>query len=329
MDAPKVPDKEELRLACLAELDILDTPSEPVYDRITELASELLDVPIALVSIVDKQRQWFKSKVGLDAAETSRDISFCGHVVYSNEPLVINDTLDDPRFADNPLVTDGPMIRFYAGMPISIAPDITLGTLCIIDTKPRQLDEQQLSILQKLSSVVIEIFNHERAALKDHLTGVFNRRMLDNLGSKFISEFNRSDTAFSVISFDIDYFKAINDEHGHDAGDRVLIGIANAVSGAMRGQDYLFRTGGEEFLVLVPGSTLDQATEYAERLRHVIAANGFLTNVDGLTLTASFGVAEYHKSDRYLQTLLKRADTALYDAKAAGRDNVKVSRLPD
>ena len=144
---------EEQRLAVLHGLRILDTPPEERFDRITRLAASSFRVPMALVSLVDRERQWFKSSYGIDAAETSRETSFCSHAVSSREVLVVPDTLQDPRFSDNPLVTQGPRIRFYAGCPIFVGANC-VGTVCVLDHRPRQIDAEALSQLRYLAGLV-------------------------------------------------------------------------------------------------------------------------------------------------------------------------------
>jgi GAF domain-containing protein len=151
---PFLPPEEEKRLQTLRDLLILDTAPEQRFDVLTQYAAALYEVPIALVSLVDADRQWFKSRCGLDATETPRDISFCGHAILDSEPLVVNDTHTDPRFADNPLVTGGPMIRFYAGAPLHMKNGMRVGTLCIIDSKPHVLSEWELQHLKELAKVV-------------------------------------------------------------------------------------------------------------------------------------------------------------------------------
>jgi phosphoribosyl 1,2-cyclic phosphodiesterase len=145
-------DVEESRLATLHNLGILDTPPEERFDRITRLAASLLKVPMALVSLVDGERQWFKSSYGLTVAETSREVSFCSHAVASREVLVVSDTLQDPRFADNPLVTDSPRIRFYAGCPIFVE-EACVGTLCVLDDRPQQIDAERIRLLRELATL--------------------------------------------------------------------------------------------------------------------------------------------------------------------------------
>jgi phosphoribosyl 1,2-cyclic phosphodiesterase/DNA-binding response OmpR family regulator len=161
-----VPSDEDKRLAALRELGVLDTPPEDRFDRITRIAADLAGVPIVLVSLVDENRQWFKSCHGLDVSETSRELSFCAHAVVSREPLIVFDTLQDDRFADNPLVTSGPRIRFYAGFPIFHSKGSCVGTLCLIDTRPRQFSHNLIQRFQDLASIVQKELNStlERAA---------------------------------------------------------------------------------------------------------------------------------------------------------------------
>lgn len=149
-----IPVDDAERLAALHALGVLDTPAEPRFDRLTRLASALFDVPIALISLIDTNRQWFKSRHGLSVPQTGRDISFCGHAIMQPDPLVINDALADERFHDNPLVTGAPHIRFYAGMPLRAPTGSRIGTLCIIDTVKRQLDSDQIARLTDFASLV-------------------------------------------------------------------------------------------------------------------------------------------------------------------------------
>ena len=162
-----VPSDEDNRLAALRELGVLDTPPEERFERITRIAADLAGVPIVLVSLVDENRQWFKSCHGLDVSETSRELSFCAHAVVSREPLIVFDTLLDDRFADNPLVTSGPRIRFYAGFPIFHKGGSCVGTLCLIDTRPRQFSHNLIQRFQDLASIVEKELNSTLGRVAD------------------------------------------------------------------------------------------------------------------------------------------------------------------
>lgn len=159
MEKPKIPANESQRIQTLLNLSVLDTDSEEVYDNLVALASSVTGCPISLISLVDSDRQWFKAKLGLDAQETPRDISFCGHAINGNELLEINDTSKDARFNDNPLVIGGPQISYYAGQPLTTSDGYNLGTLCVIDNVPRVLDENQrnqMEIIAKLVTSLLE-----------------------------------------------------------------------------------------------------------------------------------------------------------------------------
>ena len=158
MQKPEIPINESDRLVALDRYKILDTLPEQVYDDLTELAADICGTPIALISLVDKDRQWFKSRVGIEATETLRDISFCGHTVAANAILNVPDASLDPRFADNPLVAKAPNIRFYAGVPLITDDNFALGTLCVINRQPHDLTGQQIRQLEALSRLVISQF---------------------------------------------------------------------------------------------------------------------------------------------------------------------------
>ncbi|WP_040697574.1 GAF domain-containing protein [Nodosilinea nodulosa] len=147
--------QEKARLEALRQYNILDTPPEHSYDDITSLAAFICDVPIALISLVDAERQWFKSRVGLAVQETSRDVSFCAHTILDSGIMLVNDTSCDERFADNPLVTGEPGIRFYAGVPLISPEGYPLGTLCVIDRKPKTLNNHQVKTLEALARQVV------------------------------------------------------------------------------------------------------------------------------------------------------------------------------
>jgi len=184
MKVAPIPIDDSHRLAALRRSNLLDTPREVVFDRITRLASRLLGTPISLLSLIDEDRQWFKSKVGLDIEQGSREASFCGHAIDHDGVMVVPDATSDERFADNPWVTEDPSIRFYAGAPLRTADGHTLGTLCAIDKKPRhdfsEDDKQTLRDLADIAMAQIEL--RRSIGYLDAETGVYTRqRMLEIL----------------------------------------------------------------------------------------------------------------------------------------------------
>ena len=157
MFAPPKPDNEASRIAALYALLVLDTQPEERFDRIVEFAAAEFDVPIALITLLDNDRQWFKAAIGMGTTcQTSRDISFCGHTILKSEIMVVEDAGLDPRFADNPLVTGLPHIRFYAGAPLVLPSGYAMGSLCVIDTRPRRLGGMELAILSTLRHLAVQ-----------------------------------------------------------------------------------------------------------------------------------------------------------------------------
>jgi len=152
--APRPHDEEE-RIAALRSFEVLDTDPEVAFDDLTRIAALVCGAPIALVSLVDSDRQWFKSRHGLDATETPRELAFCAHAIQQERAMVVSDSHQDIRFADNPLVTGAPHVRFYAGAPLQVGTGSAIGTLCVIDHLPRDLAPEQLEILEALASQVV------------------------------------------------------------------------------------------------------------------------------------------------------------------------------
>lgn len=167
MLAAPIPAYDKERLAALRELLILDTPPEERFDKIVQFAAQEFDVPIALISLIDENRQWFKARFGLDACETGRDVSFCGHAIVQPDLFVIPDSRQDERFFDNPLVTHPPHVIFYAGAPLPMPNGHVIGTLCLIDHKPRYLDATELAILASLRDLLVEELSNPAEAIHE------------------------------------------------------------------------------------------------------------------------------------------------------------------
>ena len=441
---------EDARLQALHELKILDTPPEAALDALTRAAALACATPIALLSFVDVERQWFKSACGLaQGQETPREHAFCAHAITSpTEPFEVTDALADHRFRDNPLVTGEPRIRFYAGMPVRSEDGHALGTLCVIDRVSRQLSDEQMAALAELASgvgqlladrrktlrlsrqisaiytqtpgllyllddsgAIIEVsdlwlghFGYERGQVigrnarefmspsarekfleirellwaaggcRDHpsqflcadgrvvdvlisaaiefdaqgkprrvkcmltdvthqlalqrelesrarlddLTGVANRGWFRELVDTEVSRGAQYGTQTSLVLFDIDDFKRINDGHGHAVGDHVLATLARIAESELRAADSIGRIGGEEFAILLPRTSIDAATDLAERIRVKIERTPWTFPLAG-RVTISVGVTGTEQ-DTTVDALFSTADAAMYESKRAGRN---------
>ena len=325
MKEAEIPENEEERLRSLRRLDVLDTPEEEVFDRITRIASAVFGMPISLVSLIDEERQWFKSRVGLDATETPRNISFCGHAIHTDVPLIVPDATKDDRFADNPLVTGELGLRFYAGVPLRIADGARLGTLCIIDQKPRQFSADEIAILSDLAGIAVRELELRRVSLSDTLTGTFNRRMFEKLGALEFSRARRNKEHFCFAILGVDDLDRINDTFGRDAGDTVLVAFARVCEDFLRNEDVFFRLGGAEFGILLGNTMPDAAIDAMNRLRQMVEVIPVDHDDNSIVLTVSAGVAAMGPADMSLDTMVQRADVALDVARKLGCNRVEIN----
>ncbi|EPU3919982.1 sensor domain-containing diguanylate cyclase [Aeromonas hydrophila] len=315
MLTPASPENERLRLDALRRLAVLDSPAEERFDRITRMARNMFNVPIALVSLVDENRQWFKSCCGLPVLETPRDISFCGHAILGDSLFVVEDAAQDNRFFDNPLVTNEPHIRFYAGSPLEVGKGLKLGTLCIIDNKPRTLDSQQRELLADLAAMVESELSAIQLATIDELTGITNRRGFMLLAEKSLQYSYRNQNPATLLFIDLNKFKIINDQFGHEVGDDALQQMSELLCCVFRNADIFARLGGDEFVVLLPGIGIEHTKNVTDRFEQALhkfnAESG-----KPYKISCSIGVVNYDvSSPPNLDELLHQADLHMYHCK--------------
>lgn len=357
MERPRIPLDEAQRLAALHATNLLGSGSEESFDRITRTAARLLDVPIALVSLIDRDRQWFKSRTGLAACETPRDISFCGHAILVDEPLVVPDASRDARFEDNPLVTGDPHLRFYAGVQLYSIDRKKIGTLCVIDRRPREIGPSELDALRDLARTVEQLIYSRQLAMAaqslseelraerashgadgaspgtagqlewlvahDVLTGLPNRQEMVRAIQASIARCREHGRPALVACLNIDRFKRFNELLGHRVADEILVNIARSVQALLREGDLLARSGSDEFLILLHARGDHPEPERAlERIMTV--ANRAIPAPGGeIALTFSIGTALMPNDGDDADALLNNAVTAMRYAKKQGRGEIQ------
>ena len=314
MKVPPIPANEQSRIAALRLLNILDTEPEERFDRLTRMAKRLFGVPIAQVTLVDSDRQWFKSSQGVTDTQTSRDVSICAHAILGDEVFVVQDAEKDDRFADNPLVLGKPNIRFYAGCPLKVGNE-NLGTLCVIDDKPRSLDDEDERLLRDLAEMVEQELVAVQQATSDHLTHLSNRRGFEMLARHVLHLCKRLNRPATLLLFDLNGFKEINDTFGHAEGDRALQIFAQGLLEVFRHSDVVGRLGGDEFVVLLSGTDAEQAAFAVARLRERLEVLGGQGNT-AYAIRFSVGQIGFD-SDLHgsIEDLLAGADQTMYGEK--------------
>ena len=312
MQTPDLTLDESVRLQTLRALNVLDTSHEERFDRLTRLAKRLFGVPIALVSLVDVDRQWFKSCVGLPVRETSRDISFCGHAILGADIMLVRDALADPRFSDNPLVTGAPGIRFYAGCPLTMANGSRVGTLCLIDVVPRDLSDEDRELLRDLARMAEQELAAVHLATMDALTGLSNRRGFEALAQHALDVCARMRKPATFLFFDLNGFKQINDALGHAEGDRVLKEFADLLRTAFRESDVIGRLGGDEFAAVLIDSDTTATLDAMQRLRRDVDAHNRAAAREHDVCYSVGEIAFDPPRHGAIGTLLEDADAAMY-----------------
>ncbi|WP_097462017.1 GGDEF domain-containing protein [Mangrovitalea sediminis] len=330
MQPPVVPINEQLRLASLRATKLLDTPVEERFDRITRLAQRFFSVPIAAFTLIDARRQWFKSAQGMPLVETGRDLSFCGHVILQPGLLIVPDTLQDVRFADNPLVAGDPKIRFYAGVPV-LAPDgQAVGALCIMDREPRNFTVEDLAFLKDLGAMIeqeIELpqltpaqwalieEQQEGGDLIDPETRLWNRGGILRLIDRMLEMGKREEIPFSVMLVRADPVR--DDGQGLDSG--TLQVVAHRLMSALRSVDAIGRYDASTFLCLLATDEREQVTRIGERIRSRIASESLRGQIPQGVSVSVGGVLPAGRPPA-AGVLLNAAERALSTAQVAGRN---------
>jgi diguanylate cyclase (GGDEF)-like protein len=318
-----LPENEAQRLRAVRSYDILDTLPEVDFDTLTRVAALALNTPAAVIGLMDSDRLWFKSQLGLGVQQLDRKIAFCAHAIMRpDEPLVVEDLRQDSRFQDNPLVKQAPHLCFYAGAPLIDRHGYALGTIAVVDTQPRSFSETQRALLRDLSTLVITALeSRQRAnvlghlAMTDYLTGLANRAQFERTLNSEMAHSRRTGEPFTLLYMDLDDFKEINDTYGHAAGDDVLCEVARRMSDQVRAEDLLARLGGDEFGIFMRQSVEDSPESLAGRIVEVVSEPISLSTGDKVSVGISVGISTFTDGIDSMTKLLALSDQALYEAK--------------
>jgi diguanylate cyclase (GGDEF)-like protein len=346
MKAPAIAPDEKERLKILDDLGIVYSPAEERFDRITRLARRIFDVPIALVSLITSNTQWFKSSQGLTVCETSREVSFCGHAILGDDVFVIPDALKDPDFADNPIVVNEPHVRFYAGQPVKLN-SVKLGTLCIIDHRPRRFQQADFDTLKSLAlwienelklslytasqkELMARVGTLQRKMLIDSVTGCWNKRGLDKLINNEISRAHRQEDPVSLIKVDMESTIAGTRKPFPTATvDVILKEVAQQIRSSIRSHDIVGKIGKYQFLVCMINCNKRTCKVLTKRILRNIAITRIKLNGENIRLSAHIGSTSNKGTDIWSSTLLaETASKALQQARDENTTNDFVFLIP-
>lgn len=307
--APPIPSNDPARVLALHELQLLDTRADERFDRVTRLACGLFHTPIALVSLVDDDRQWFKSRQGIAASETPRPSAFSAHTICHKGPLVVSDTLADARFADNPWVTGEPKVRAYAGVALRTGNGLPFGSLCVYDREVRVFDEGAIAHLMDLGAILDHVIRTDRAAIEDPITALPNLRGFEHTGTGLLGRCARQRLPSSLAVVEVNGIAALKRQHGNAACERVLLGFAEAMQEVFRERDLLAHLGDGRFVALIANCTDGEASRALTRLRLTLQAENGLPG--GKPVTFRFGVVTVRAGKPMaLDAMLRAADPA-------------------
>ena len=306
------PFDETARLFSLHTLQILDTPPEERFDRITRVAKRAFDVEICSISFIDLERQWFKSNDGFNLLETPRNIAFCALTILNEHVPVVNDASQDSRFSGSPLVVAPPYARFYAGCPVHGPMGKRVGTLCLIDSKPRSFTEDDRNLLRDLASVVDDELTTSSLVTVDKLTRIANRRGFVGIGRQMLSLCRRTGVGAELLHFDLLGLDAIADAHGREAADALVREFASLLVKTFRSADVIARLSGREFVVLLTATS--NSTEKAlERFEYMA---GLTLDSEGGELAWSVGKVVFNPDVHdSIDSLIAAVEARLYDEK--------------
>ncbi|MFK8050670.1 MAG: sensor domain-containing diguanylate cyclase [Halioglobus sp.] len=307
---------EQARLETAARLDVLDTPVGDRFISLTRMAKRLFQVPIALVSLVDDNRQTFDRYPGVEVSEVPHIASFCDYTMLGDDVFCVPDASKDPRFEHDPKVASEPHIQFYAGYPLRSTDGLKIGTLCISDQKPRKLSSEDCDSLRDLAQIIERELAAVQLATLDELTNTNNRRGFITLAENSLKLCARQNIPTTMVFMDLNKFKSINDTYGHSEGDYALKTFADVMRQNCRNSDVFARLGGDEFVFLLVNNSKEQSELAIKRFQAALDDRNQAER-RGYDLSFSHGIVQFEPQCHHsVEQLLAESDAVMYRCKA-------------
>lgn len=343
-----LPQFEQQKAEILQRYKILGGAEEINTSPAAQTVALALGAPIVIVALTERYRHWFRVSHGCTEHQHDQLQDFCATAILSDTAFWVENAADEPYFARDLDAHRLRNVAFYAGAPLHNPDGQRFGTLCVISPTPRAVDPAAMNLLRSFATLVSgeiclrsagryavrDLLTLEEdkcglynLAMTDPLTGALNRRAMHHFADREVTRAVRHGLNLSAVMLDIDHFKKVNDVHGHAAGDDVLKAVARNFRQSIRDEDILARVGGEEFALILPETTPDDAVRLCNRLRQNIKSMTFSGDGGPFSVTISMGISEPLPGDREITPILEKADKALYDAKRSGRDRVIVGEL--
>lgn len=312
---PATPPNESERLKSLYLIDLLDKSNDERFDRLTRLMKVSFHVPVASLSLLDRERQWLLSSVGTDIRETPRSTSFCAHAILSEGVFVVKDAYKDKRFCNNPYVKGEPHVRFYAGYPVRLPDGMIAGTLCIVDHVPRDFSMDEANALIDFAAIVEDEFLIVSKSMSDNVTELMNKQSFLKLGQKRFEQFTKYQLPFTLIYFELDNIKSIREVLGDKEADAILKNFSVYIKSTLKKHDIGAYLGRGDFAVLLEHD-IDNADE-----RYLFNLQCFMDDVNATSQKAyhinyGYGLTNYVPEDHVsLISMLEQASRTTYAEK--------------
>lgn len=306
---------EDQRLASLYRYNLLDTPAEEAFDCITRLARTALNTPIALITLIDRNRQWFKSRQGVEVSETARDLSFCNRTIEGNVALIVPNLAKDTVFCKNSLVVNKPNLRFYWGIPLRTRDGFNIGSLCVLGYEPRKPRDSEIVILSDLAKLTSDQIELRHIVDMDYATGLGTNRTFLITGAMEMEKAKKDNSSLSLIVFEIGHFSKIAPTYGHNLSDTLLRSVSAKCKSLLPSDTFFARIGGGRFAVLLPKKDLETSRILGHSLLQAVQQIKVESSNVELKPVIHIGITSFMPEDQNFAFVMTRAEIEMQHRK--------------